>query len=124
MTAELLMMIGGIGAFVLTVYWVRSRELREKYAVIWLIVAFILLLCGLFPDLIKRTAEASRLGYASAVLFVALAAIYVFCFMVSVSLSRHYRRNIRLLQELALLEHRIRQLEERQKTDDAGATSR
>jgi hypothetical protein len=124
MNAELLMLIGGVAAFLLTIYWVRSRELREKYAVVWLVVASVLLLCGLFPDIIKRFAEASRLAYASAVLFVALAVIYIFAFTVSVSLSRHYRRNIRLLQELALLEYRIRQLEAKQNANDAGAARR
>lgn len=124
MNAELLMLIGGVAAFVLTIYWVRSRELREKYAALWLIVASLLLVCGLFPDIIKRIAEASRLAYASAVLFVALAVIYVFAFAVSVSLSRHYRRNIRLLQELALLEYRIRQIEAKQNTNDTATAHR
>jgi hypothetical protein len=118
MNAELLMMMGGTAAFLLTIYWVRSRELREKYAVVWLVVAFVLLLFGLFPDVVKRTAEAVRLSYPAAVLFVALGVIYVFAFAVSVSLSRQYRRNIRLLQELALLEHRVRELESQQKRHD------
>ena len=56
-------------------------------------------------------ADASRLSYPAAVLFVALAAIYVFSFTVSVSLSRQYRRNTRLNQEIALLELRLRGLE-------------
>ena len=30
MTAETLMLLGGVSAFVLTLYWVRSRGLREK----------------------------------------------------------------------------------------------
>src|SRR5262245_23395901 len=33
-TAEILMTMGGAAAFLLTVNWVRSRELREKYAVV------------------------------------------------------------------------------------------
>jgi hypothetical protein len=123
MNAEILMMVGGCAAFLLTIYWVRSRELREKYAVIWLIVAFVLLLFGLFPDVVKRTAEAVRLSYPAAVLFAALGVIYVFAFTVSVSLSRQYRRNIRLVQELALLEHRVRQLEAGQKRHDNEAAS-
>jgi hypothetical protein len=113
MNAELLMLLGGITAFVLTVYWVRNRDLREKYAVAWLTVAFLLLLCGLMPDAIKRLAEGSRLSYPAAVLFVALTAIYLFAFTVSVSLTRQYRKNVRLMQELALLERRVRGLEGR-----------
>jgi hypothetical protein len=112
MSAELLMQIAGCGAFLLTVYWVRGRELREKYAILWLLVATVLLICGLFPELIMMLAEYAHLGYASAVLFISLIAVYVFSFAVSVSLSRQHRNSIRLMQEVALLEQRLRNLEQ------------
>ena len=111
MNAELLMLVGGVAAFLLTVYWVRGRDLREKYAVVWLLVAFLLLLCGLFPVAIESFADVAHLSYPAAVLFVALAVVYCFSFTVSVSLTRQYRRNVRLTQEVALLEHRLRQVE-------------
>jgi hypothetical protein len=111
MNAETLMMLGGTSAFLLTVLWVRNRDLREKYAVVWLAVAFLLLLCGLFPGAIMSFADASHLSYPAMVLFVALAAMYAFSFTVSVSLSRQYRRNMRLTQALALMEERLRRLE-------------
>jgi hypothetical protein len=111
MSAELLMLMGGISASLLTIQWVRTRTLREKYAVNWILVAILLLICGLFPGLIMRFADESHLSYPAAVLFVALGAIYAFAFSVSVSLSGQYRRNARLTQELALLEHRLRRLE-------------
>ena len=111
MNAERLMLIGGIAAFLLTVYWVRSRELREKYAVAWFCVALLLLLCGLFPGLIEKLAQSAHLAYPSAVLFISLGLIYLFSFYVSLSLSRQYRANVRLMQELALLEERLARLE-------------
>jgi hypothetical protein len=111
-TAEMLMLVGGVCAFLLTISWVRRRDLREKYAVMWTVVAFLLLLCGLFPQAIKLFADASHLSYSSAVLFVSLAAIYVYSFAVSVSLTRQHRRNVRLTQEMAMLEYRVRQLEQ------------
>jgi hypothetical protein len=112
LSAERLMLLGGVAAFVLTLYWVRKRRLREKYAVVWIGVALLLLLCGLFPRAIMTFAETARLSYPAAVLFIALAAIYTFSFSVSVSLSRQYRRNVRLAQEITLLEHRVRALEQ------------
>lgn len=111
MSAEMLMLVGGILSFLLTLHWVRSRSLREKYAVSWLAVAFLLLLCGLFPRILMAWAETYHLSYPAAVLFVALAVIYSFAFSVSVSLTRHYRHNTRLTQEIAILEHRVRTLE-------------
>ena len=111
MTAENVMLVGGVGAFLLTVNWVRNRDLREKYAVVWMLVASVLLFCGLFPDVVMWFANTSHLSYPAAVLFVALAVMYFFSFTVSVSLTRQYRRNVRLTQELALLELRLRRLE-------------
>jgi hypothetical protein len=111
MNAENLMLAAGAGAFLLTLFWVRTRDLREKYAVVWMAVAGLLLVCGLFPELIMGIAEASHLSYPAMVLFIALAADYVFSFTVSVSLSHQYRRNVRLTQEVAMLEQRLRQLE-------------
>lgn len=112
-TAEFLTFVGGIVAFTLTVTWVRTRELREKYALAWLAVATVLLAVGLFPGLLRAIAESAHLSQPAAVLFVALAVIYPSAFFVSVSLSRQYRRNARLVQELALLESRVRDLERR-----------
>ena len=111
MSAELLMLLGGSGAFALTIYWVRKRYLREKYAIGWLVMATVLLVGGLFPHLIMTVASMARLSYPAAVLFVALGAIYLFSLSVSVSLSRQHRRNVRLTQELGILEHRLRKLE-------------
>jgi hypothetical protein len=106
------MLIGGVLVFFLTIYWVRSRDLSEKHAIMWTFLAFILLICGLFPDLIMSFASRSHLSYPAAVLFVALGAIYVYFFSVSVSLTQHQRRNTRLTQELAILENRVERLEQ------------
>jgi hypothetical protein len=112
--AEFLMLLGGVGAFVMTLYWVRVRELRERYAIAWLAVATLLLLTGLFPWVLKEIADWAHLSYPALVLFVALGLIYLNSFFVSVSLTRHYRWNVRLTQQMALLEERLRRLEETQ----------
>ena len=109
--AEFLMLLGGCGAFVMTLYWVRVRELRERYAIAWLAVATLLLLTGLFPDVLKGLADRAHLSYPALVLFVALGLIYLNSFFVSVALTRHYRWNVRLTQQMALLEERLRRLE-------------
>jgi hypothetical protein len=113
MNAERLMLIGGVSAFLLTVYWVRSRQLRERYAIGWMMVATILLLCGIFPDAIMQFANFAKLSYAAAVLFISLGAMYFFSFFVTVSLTRQHRRNARLLQEIAILGQRVAELEEK-----------
>jgi hypothetical protein len=116
MRAEDLMLVGGVSAFAITIHWVRRRELREKYAVAWVILASLLLLVGLFPSTIMWFADWAHLSYPAAVLLISLTLIYLFSFTVSVSLTHQYRRNVRLTQELAILEERVRQLEKAVKT--------
>ena len=111
MNAELLMLAGGVTAFALTVGWVRTRALGERDALAWLAVATLLLLCGLFPRVVTATAEWARLSYPAAVVFVALAVIYLFAMSVSVALTRLQRRTGRLVQEAALLAQRVAELE-------------
>jgi len=105
------MLAGGAGAFALTVYWVRGRELGERHALGWLAVATLLLLCGMFPGVVELAAAAARLSYPAAVLFAAGTAGYLFAFSVSVALTRAHRRGVRLVQAVALLEQRVRELE-------------
>lgn len=113
MTAELLMLLSGLSAFALTVYWVRSRRLRERYAIGWLLVATLGLCCGLFPNAIMGLARAWHVGYLTIVVLFVLSAIYIFTFFVSVALSGLDQRGLRLIQEVALLEYRIKELEQR-----------
>jgi hypothetical protein len=111
MNAETLMTLGGVLAFLITLHWVRRRELREKYAVGWVALATLVLVVGLFPELLMVFATRAHLSYPAAVLFIALTLIYLFAFAVSVALTTQYRRNVRLTQELALMEERLRRLE-------------
>ena len=106
-TAELLMLLGGGCAFLLTLRFVYRENLREKYAVAWLATATFLLCLGLFPEFIMQFASASHLAYSSAVLFLALAVIYLFAMSVSILLSHQHRRILHLTQELALLRSRV-----------------
>lgn len=120
MNAETLMTIGGITAFAITLAGVRRRNLREKYAVVWVGLASLVLFVGLFPSVLMSLAEQLHLSYPAAVLLIALTFIYLFAFTVSVSLSSQYRRNVRLTQTVALLEERLRRLEsERERTTAA-----
>lgn len=112
-TAERLMLVGGVCVFLLTISWVRTRELREKYGLMWLGVATLVLLVGLFPEYLEAMARTANLSYTALVLFLTLGLVYPFAFFVTVALSRQYRRGVRLLQEIALLESRVRELEKR-----------
>ncbi len=115
MIAEYLMLAAGITVFILTFYWVRKREMREKYALAWMGVATVALITGIFPGIVMRLAPLLHLSYPSLVLLICLVMGYFFAVCTSISLSRQYQRNLRLTQEIALLENRVRQLEAKNK---------
>jgi hypothetical protein len=116
MNAETLMLLGGVTAFTITLYWVRGRDLSERHALGWMSIATLLLFCGLFPHVLIELANTLHLSYPAAVLFLALSVIYLFAFSVSVAITRLHRRCMRLLQCVALLECRIRELESERRT--------
>lgn len=111
MIAKYLILAIGLAGFATTVYWVRQRELREKYAISWLGVACLMLLFGLCPEFFMWLAYQARVAFPTLALGISLALLVPFSFSVSISLSRMHRRNIRLTQQMALLEQRIRDLE-------------
>jgi hypothetical protein len=111
MTAEMIMFIGGCGALLVTLQWVRNRVLREKYAIGWIALALVLFVVGLFPSMLKSFAEWAHLSYPAAIMLFSLGIIYCFSFSVSISLSRLYRKNLKLNQSISLLEERVRKLE-------------
>lgn len=111
MNAELLTLVAGILGFALTIGWVRSRHLSERQALGWLVSAFVLLVCGLFPRVITFAAEACHLSYPAVVLFVALGVGYSYAFGVSVALTRLNRRHVAMVQHLAILEQRVREMD-------------
>lgn len=113
MRAEILMLSGGAVAFCITVYWVRKRVLLERYAMAWLAIAGFFLVIGAFPGLVKAFAKFAHLSLPAAMLFPAVTLGYLFAFAVSIALSKIHRQNLRLTQELGLLEMRLRELEKR-----------
>jgi hypothetical protein len=110
--AERMMLGAGIAAFLITLFWVRNREIREKYAMLWLLASLCLLLLGFFPQSIMELAKVCHLSYVALVLLVGLVLVYTFGFFVSVALTRQYRRNVQLAQQLTLTNWRLRKLEE------------
>lgn len=111
MTAEIIMFVGSITYFLLTLYWVRKRVLREKYAVCWMVSSVFVLVLGVFPDIVKNLSEFCGLSYPAFILLLNLIVFYLFAFGVSIVNSKQHAKLVRLTQELGLLEERVAELE-------------
>ena len=76
--ARIIMLVGGVVAFLTTLFMVRRREMREKYAAAWIIAAFVLLGCSFMLDPLVWVATQVRVMPSAIILMGALAVAYIF----------------------------------------------
>jgi hypothetical protein len=108
-------MLGLIGSCVtlgLLFEMLRRRQLREKYAVFWVVVAVCTLVIAIFPSLLARASNALGVAVPSNLLFfVASMVLFVVSVQHSSELGRLEERNRTLAEELGLLKVRLESLE-------------
>lgn len=93
---------------------VRRRRLLERYALLWLFSALVLLGLAIWRGLLEEIASA--LGIATptnALFFVAFAFVLVLLLHFSISVSKLADQSKVLAQRVAILQERLREAEER-----------
>jgi UDP-galactopyranose mutase len=100
-----------LALFVLVFELVRRRALMERYALLWLLIAPVLLVLTLWDGLLESIAGNLGVAYAPSALFaVALGFVLVVCLHFSTVISRLTNQNKVLAQELGTLEARVEAL--------------
>jgi len=98
---------------------VRRRQLRAKYAMLWVAVCAVIAFMALVPSVPNRLARGVGIFYQpAAFLFAAVVFLFLVVVHFSYELSRLEERSQVLAQEVALLR---RQLEERTEGDEVSA---
>lgn len=91
---------------------VRRRRLLERYALLWLLSALVLLGLAIWRGLLETISDAIGVAYPpNALFFIAFAAILLLLLHFSVAVSRLSDQSKVLAQRLALLEERVRRQE-------------
>lgn len=109
---QFLSILGAATLLLVVLELVRRRKLLERYALLWLFSALVLLGLAIWRDALERVAAA--VGIASppnALFFLAFAAILVLLLHFSAAVSRLADQSKILAQRLALMEERIRRQE-------------
>ena len=106
--------------FFALVHFSRRKRVEPKYMLLWIISGVIMVALTLFPALLNRVSRFLGIYDPTNALF----AIVLFCVIIilmalTAILSHHNADIIRLVQENALLEQRIRELENKAETDEA-----
>src|SRR4051812_45165794 len=122
-----LVAIGGtLVLFLIVLELVRRRRLLERYALVWLGSALVLLALGIWQGLLGKIANAIGVFYPPTALFViAFGFILLLLLHFSTAVSRLTDQSKVLAQRLAHMEQRQRDLEKRlEEAGEAGPPSR
>ena len=102
---------------------IRSRRLRERYALLWLFSSAILLALAVWRSLLETLASKIGIFYPPSALFaVAFAFVLVMLLHFSLSTSRLSDQNKVLAQRLALLQQRVDELTAERAEQEKSAT--
>ena len=112
LAARLLLIAWGIAITVFVTNLVRTRKLKEEYALLWLFTGVVLILLPVVIDLLDALSFALGITYPPAFIgLVAAICILFILFQFSTSISRFSDRTKVLTQEVAILQERVRRLE-------------
>jgi hypothetical protein len=116
---QLLAIVASAGLLVAVLELVRRRRFLERYAIVWLLAAFVLLGLAIWKGLLSDLARVVGIAYPPNALFlIAFGFVLVLLLHFSLAVSRLSDQTKVLAQRLALLEKRQRDAEQRA---DAGA---
>jgi hypothetical protein len=103
----------GLAVLFFVINLVRTRKLKEEYALLWLLMAITLVVAPLVIDVIDEISFAIGIDYPPALIIViALVCFMLIFFQISVTISRFSEQIKSLSQDLALTRKRIQDLEE------------
>jgi hypothetical protein len=114
MPAQLFAALASLLLLGIVIELIRSRKLRERYALLWLATAGVILLFAAWRSGLHHLSDALGIGYPPNALFV-LAMLFVLILLLHFStvISKLSDRSTVLTQRLALMEERLRQVEDK-----------
>ena len=109
---QIVAILGTLALLLLVLELVRRRRLLERYALVWLGSALILLALGVWTGLLSRIADALGIATPSNALFaIAFGFVLLLLLHFSIAVSKLTDQTKVLAQRLALLEQRQREHE-------------
>ena len=112
-TLQIAMLIAVAGYFALVFHLLKKKALNLKYTLLWLLSGIIMLVLAIFPQILDFFANLVGIYEPTNALF----AVVFFCVIIilmslTAIVSKLNEKSKRLIQSIALLEKRVRGLEE------------
>ena len=113
MVLQVLVITGALLFILLIIVLLRKGAFSLKYSLLWLMTAVLLLIIGVFPQILVAVAYLLGFELASNALFTFLLGFLILILLQQTAvISRQNERIKTLSQSIALLEKRVRELEE------------
>ncbi len=101
-----------IGMLLLFYRAIKKKQLLIKYAILWFIICFVILLLSIFPEIFGYFSE--LIGFelpANTLFFLAIIAILLLLFQQTITVSRLEESTRVLAQRLAILDEKLNKSE-------------
>jgi len=93
----------------------RKRRLREKYAIIWMLLAFLVVIVGAFPGFVQWLTRALGVELPVNLIFaIAIMVLLIVCIQLSTEVTASEEKARTLVEEVALLRLDVEELRARQ----------
>lgn len=113
--------VAAILSLVVVIELLRRRRLRERHAMWWLIAGFLALVVGVFPSILAWAAALVGVEVPiNLIFFVSIGILFFVCLQHSAEVTSLEAKTRTLAERAALLELRVRQLEEQSLRHDHG----
>ncbi len=115
---EIVALLGSVGLLGFVLELVRRKKLAEGYSLLWLLTSIVLLILSLWRELLDVLAGLVGIFYPPAALFVVgFGFVLLILLQFSVVVSSLSAENRGLSQKLAIMDWRLRQLEDQTSAD-------
>ena len=111
-TLRVTLIIAVICYFIIILYFLKQRALNLKYTLLWLLAGVVMGLLVIFPELLVRIIHIFGIEDNMNGLFIICIAFILMILMALTSIASRQNMKIRsLVQEIAILDKRVRELE-------------
>ena len=106
--------MGSVSILVLLITFesIRRTHLQEKYALLWVASSLVVMLAVFFPDTVALLRAVTGMEYATAIVAVSFVFLVLVAFHFSISMSAMQLKNSKIAQRVAVLEARLKQVED------------
>ena len=112
--------VTSLAVFLVTFHLIRKERLKEGYSIVWLVAATAILAFAIWPRWAFAIQHKTNISYLSVMLGLSLLLLIVIVLHFVTVISRLDSENKRLAQHLAVLNHRLEQMEQAHQETEEG----